>query len=239
MISLLGWLWWTALPVRKRLAVANYRAAFPERDPAELRRTVGELVEGYVDLLRGVRARTVDVRQMAGGGIALAGHLGAWDLALISVAHEVPVTIFVREPTNPLARRIIAGLRRQGDLELLPPRGSMQHAYKALERGRVVTFVLDQRHNQGLAVPFFGRPARTSPAFASMLWRTRAPLYGGWQGRDAGGHWLQVERLDWPVPEDRDEAIQALTARSQRWYEEKIRQHPWSWLWLHDRWRAG
>lgn len=240
MITLLGWLWWTLLPVRKRLAVSNYRACFPERDPGELRRTVGELVAGYLDLLRGRRAELRGAELLREGGLVLAGHGGAWDLCLISVAAQVPITVFVRTPTNPLAARLLARLRaRAGDLELLPPRGSQQAAYSALARGRVVVFVQDQRHNAGISVPFFGRPALTSPAFAAMAWRSRAPLFGAWQGREPDGrHWLQIERLPWAIPEDRDEAVRTLTESSQRHYEQKIRQRPWSWLWLHDRWKV-
>ncbi len=238
MTGLLGWLWWTLLPVRKRLAVANYRACFPERSPAELRRTVGELVLGYLELARGRRAELRDWEMLRGGGLVLAGHGGAWDLCLVSVAAAVPITVFVRTPTNRLAARLLERARQGVDLELLPPRGSMEAAYRALDRGRVVVFVQDQRHNAGLAVPFFGRPALTSPAFGAMAWRTRAPLFGAWQGREPDGqHWLQIERLPWEIPADRDEAIQTLTARSQAFYAEKIRLRPYSWLWLHDRWK--
>ena len=238
MSALLGWLWWTALPVRKRLAVNNYRAAFPERDPGELRQTVSEMFWSYIDLIRGAPSTIFDVEIMKHGGIALAGHGVGWDLSLIRAAQQVPVTIFVKAPTNPLAASIIRRLRAQADLELLPPRGSMASAYRALERGRVVAFVQDQRHNAGLPVPFFGRPARTSPAFASMAWRTRAPLFGAWPSLGpTGGYQAHIERLDWEIPESREEAIARLTERSALWYEQKIRQHPRGWLWLHDRWR--
>ena len=238
MIRLLGWLWWWVLPVRRRLAVENFRRAFPDRDPRELRRGVGELAWSYVELLLGRRARVEGLDLVPPtGAICLGGHGGAFDLALISVARHVPVTIFVRTPSNPLAAWLIERLRRRAGLELLPPRDSMAAAYRALERGRVVIFVQDQRHNQGIRVPFFGRPARTSPAFAAMAWRTRAPLLGVWQWREAGGHVIRFQRLDWPVPEDRDEAIRSLTAASQRFYEDRIRTAPHAWLWLHDRWK--
>lgn len=239
MIALLGWIWWVLLPVRKRLAVANYVACFPERDPGELRRTVGELVLGYLELALGRRAEGRGLDLLRGGGLVLAGHGGAWDLCLISAARELPVTIFVRQPSNPLAAWLIARARRRADIELLPPRGSMEAAYRALERGRVVVFVQDQRHNAGIPVPFFGRAAWTSPAFGAMAWRTRAPIFGVWQGREPGGrHWVAAERLDWAIPADREAAVRALTEQSQRFYEQKIRSRPWSWLWLHDRWKV-
>lgn len=235
----IGWLWWTLIPARKRLAVENFRRCFPERDPAELRRGVGEMVRGYVDLVRGKRGRVQDIELLAQGGIFLVGHCSAWDLALVSVAEQVPVTIFVKTPSNRLVAWIIERLRRRTGMELLGPDGSMEAAYDALARGRVVTFTQDQRRNRGLAVPFFGRPALTSAAFASMAWRTRAPLYGGWQWVRDGRYEARIVRLDWPIPEDREQAIRELTARSQRFYEATIRSAPWSWLWLHDRWKGA
>jgi Kdo2-lipid IVA lauroyltransferase/acyltransferase len=233
-----GWLWWTLLPVRKRVAVDNYRAAFPARDPGELRRTVGELVVGYLDLLRGVRARVEGLEHVQGGAICLAGHGSAWDVALVSAARHVPTTITVKEPSNALARRLIRRIRAQEDLELLPPKGSMGAAYAALERGRLVMLIQDQRYNPGLRVPFFGRPALTSPGFGAMAWRTRRKLVGYWQRRLPDGSYLcRFQPLDWEIPEDREQAVAELTARSQQFYEEAIAGDPPSWLWLHDRWK--
>lgn len=239
MIGLLGWLWWLVVPIRRRLAVANYRWAFPDRDAGELRRSVGEVVWGYLQLAIGVQARLEGLDQVRPGTICLAGHGASWDLALVSAAQHLPISIFVKTPSNPLAAWVIERLRRRGDLELLPPSNSMPSAYAALSRGRLVVFVLDQRHNQGIDVPFFGRPARTSPAFAAMLHRTHAPVVGAWPRRDERGrHVVRFEPLPVDVPTDREEAVRTITAASQRWYEDRIRERPLSWWWLHDRWKV-
>lgn len=239
MISLLGWLWWWVLPVRKRVAIANFQAAFPDRDPAELRRTVGEMVWSYVELALGKRATVHGAELASEGGLCLAGHLGAWDLCLISAAAEVPISVFVRPPTNPLIAWWIGRARTRAGLELLSPRGSAISALRALRQGRVVVFIQDQRHNQGTPVPFFGRPALTSRGFGMLATKTGAPLLGATQWRDASGaHHIKVERLSPTRPEDPVEAVEALTAFSQAFYEERIRENPYSWLWLHDRWRS-
>ena len=239
MITVLGWLWWWVLPVRKQVAIANYRAAFPDRDPTELRRTVGEMIWSYVELACGKRATVHGAELAREGGVCLAGHLGAWDLCLISAASEIPISIFVRPPTNPIAAWWIERARTRAGLELLSPRGSAMGALRALKRGRVVVFIQDQRHNQGTAVPFFGRPALTSRGFGLLAAKTGAPLLGATQWRDASGqHHIKIERLNPTLPEDPVAAAHALTAYSQEFYEEKIRIHPHSWLWLHDRWRS-
>jgi KDO2-lipid IV(A) lauroyltransferase len=238
-ITLLGWLWWWVIPIRKRVAIANYRSAFPDRDPSELRRTVGEMVWSYIELACGKRAMVHGAELASEGGLCLAGHLSAWDLCLISAAQEVPISIFVRPPTNPLLAWWIKRERERAGLELLSPRGSAISALRALKRGRVVIFVQDQRHNQGIPVPFFGRPALTSRGFGLLAARTGAPLLGATQWRDEDGqHHIKVERLDPTLPADAEAAADALTTFSQAFYEERIRRNPHSWLWLHDRWRA-
>ncbi len=238
MIRLLGALWWWVLPVRRRLAVENYGRAFPDRPPGELRRTLGEVAWSYFELMAGRRGTVIDWEMLRGGGIILGGHTGSWDTALIDLARRVPVTIFVKTPSSPLAAAIIDRIRRQGDLELLPPTGSMRAAYEALERGRVVMFVQDQRHNAGLSVPFFDRPAQTSAGFAAMAWRSRPRLFGSFQHRNADGVWeMTIEALDWEIPEDREDALQTLTEATQRYYETSVRRRPWSWWWLHNRWK--
>ena len=86
MISLWGWLWWNVVPVRKRLAIESYRRAFPERDPAELAQTMGEIIVSYLDLMRGRRAKMIDIQIVQPGSICLCGHGVSWDLGLISAA---------------------------------------------------------------------------------------------------------------------------------------------------------
>jgi KDO2-lipid IV(A) lauroyltransferase len=235
---LLGWIWWTLLPARKRLAVANHQAAFPERDPGELRRTVGELAWSYAELALGRRARVEGLEAVRGGALMLAGHFSGWDLALLSLADHAPVTIFVREPSDRLARAVVARLRRHPNLELLPPRGAMGRAYAALDEGRLVLFVQDQRHDPGVPVPFLGRQAWTSAGFAVAAWRSGRPVLGMTQHRGEDGvHRVQLAPLPLQVPADRAAAVATLTAASQRFYEGAVRARPWTWWWLHDRWR--
>jgi KDO2-lipid IV(A) lauroyltransferase len=238
MIRLLGWIWWWILPIRKNMAVANFSAAFPKRNPKELQRTVGEIVWGYVELALGHRAVVHGADLVQNGGICLAGHGGAWDLALISAGEKVPAAIFVKPPANPIAARWITWVRRRAGLELLAPNQSALQAYRALKAGRLLVFVQDQRHNSGVPTLFFGRPALTSRGFGVLATRTKAPLFGTWQWRDeTGQHHVQIERIDLGLTDRDDATVEDFTRASQQFYENKIRQRPHSWLWLHNRWR--
>lgn len=242
-----AWLWWTLMPVRRDRAVANLRACFPDLPPGPaLRRCVAEIALGYVELLRYDR-RPYEVLEVedyapiaqrcaAGqGSLLLAGHGGSWDLCGLVCAHAtgVPTTVIAKEPSHPGVAALIREVRERGGLELLPPSGSMGKVYEALDRGRVVIFFLDQRHNAGVPVPFFGRPAWTAPSLAAAARRSGAPVFGVWQERlGTGRHrvWLHG-------PFDLSGDIEADTITFQRFYEDRICERPYAWLWLHDRWR--
>jgi KDO2-lipid IV(A) lauroyltransferase len=236
---LLGWVWWLLLPVRRSLACDSFRRCLPDLQPGpHLRRSVGTLVAQYIGLLLGTRCTIEGLEHARGGGLCLAGHFAAWEIMAASLAREIPVTAFIREPSSPLAARLITWLRGRGtDLELLTASDSPRRAYDALEAGRLVLLLQDQRHNDGIMTTFFGRPCRTSPAFGAMAWMARPKLLTIHQWRDGRRHRARIEPLDLPIPDGRRAATVALTQASQDFYEDIIRRHPDGWLWLHDRWK--
>jgi lauroyl/myristoyl acyltransferase len=151
-------------------------------------------------------------------------------IALVSGAETYPITIFVKPPTNRVAAWIVERLRRRSGAELLPPHHAMEAAYAALERKRVVVFVQDQRHNRGNRRPFFGAARAHVTGVRGDGVAHEAPLFGIRQWKENGVHHLRVERLDWSIPEDRDEAVPRSPSGPQQFYESAIRQRPWSWL---------
>lgn len=241
---LLAWVWWLVVPVRKRVAVDNLHACFPELEPGPtLRRTVSEMLLGYVELLQLDRVtleweggELIQERKARGeGSLVLCGHGGSWDLvaAAIPRAQDLVVSMFVRRPSDPAVNDLIERLRVEHGLTLLPPDDSMPALYAALERGETVALALDQRRNSGIPVPFFGRPAWTSPGMAVAAGKTGTPVFGLWQWRLGVGH-HRVRLVEIPTSGDVEED----TARMNQFYEDRIRERPHGWLWLHDRWRT-
>ena len=240
-VGLLGWVWWWLVPVRARHAAAALHRALPNAPVALLRHAVGSVAWGYVELVGRRRVRWTGLEAARGGAVLFTGHLGPWDPCLVAAARIVPLTVFLKTPTSPVAAAAVRWLRRQPgvDLEPLPVTGAMDAARAALARGRLVVFVLDQRHAAGIPVPFFGRPAWTSAAFAAMVFRDRPRVFASvqWRAADGSLH-ARAHRLHWSVPEERDVAVAELTARTQAWLEARVREHPGDWWWLHRRWRV-
>jgi len=238
----LAWVWWYILPIRRREAVDALRAALPEAAPrAVLVRMLHDLALGYVELLQFERlVVTVDgADRVPPGALVLAGHGGSWDVALLAWADAFPLAIFLRTPTDAWTRRFLDAHRRRHDLVALETGATMDHAYAALDAGRSVLFIQDQRHAKGIASPFFGRPARTSAGIAAAHLKTGRPIYAAWQRRvGVGRHHLSIAPLPLPpLTGDRTADVQALTDATNAWYEAQIRAYPHGWLWLHRRWR--
>lgn len=236
-LTVLGATWWWALRVRRAEATASLARCLPGVAPGPvLRHAVGSAALGYLELALGGAIPiqgldTVADHLRSGRGLwCLAGHLGPWDLLLVRASARVPVSIFVRPPSDRISRAAVAALRRAGDLELLDPREGFPAALRAYAAGRVVVFVQDQRHARGEHVPFFGHAARTSTGLARALAAHPGPVLWAEAWRAADGAPQGALRLLTPPPTQ-------VTAWSQALIEDAVRARPADWWWLHRRWR--
>jgi Kdo2-lipid IVA lauroyltransferase/acyltransferase len=171
--------------------------------------------------------------------IAFSGHIANWEIGMLAGAqHGISVAQIYRALNNPLMDRMIARFR--GDRGELIPKGAIaaRRAIAALRRGTHLGLLADQKMNDGIPVPFFGRLAMTAPALAILALRFDCDVLP-----------LRVERLNGacfrvtvfpplPLPrsgEPRADAA-ALMARVNAILEEWIRDRPEQWLWVHRRW---
>ena len=246
-----SWLWWTVVPVRRKLGVANFRAALPGLDPGPpLRQMLRGIILGYFELFRELhRPGTVT---MAADGVeeiversrkgratlVLATHLGSYDLigGLLVSRTGVPSTVIVKVPRSPALAGLLERVRNGYGLEILPnKRGSMAEVYELVARGQLIGFFLDQRLTRGIPVPFFGRPALTAPSLAVAAAKTGEEVYFLEYWREGvGKHGC---RFHGPLPTAG--TVEENTAAYTRCIEEAIRRRPHSWLWLHDRWKGA
>ena len=244
----LAWIWWLVVPVRKATARENLQNAFPDLHAGPvLRESVKSMLMGYVEFARESRGASLEMefqgfeklveRTSRGqGSLVLTGHGGAWELLGLASARELglPISLIARVPSDASTRAAIRTLRESYGLEILPPEGSFFQAAQAYDRGRVVVFLLDQRHNRGIPVDFFGRAAWTSRALALLAQRKQAPVFGGWAYRAGTGH----HRFSLEGPLELTDDVTSTTRVFSKFIEGRIRECPAHWLWLHDRWRV-
>jgi KDO2-lipid IV(A) lauroyltransferase len=107
-----------------------------------------------------------------------------------------------------------------------------------LRRGAHLALLADQKLNDGIAVPFFGRPAMTAPALALLALRFDCTVLPARVERLRGAHFRLTlyPPLELPRSGDRDADVAALMERVNRTLEGWIRERPEQWFWLHNRW---
>jgi len=170
--------------------------------------------------------------------IMFGGHLGNWELApLAARQYGLAMTHFYRAANNPLVDRMIARCRGGGDFAPKGAAGS-RRAFAALRRGGHLAMLVDQKLNDGIAVPFFGRPAMTAPALALLALHFDCVVLPVRVERRRGARFRLTVHPPLPVPRSGDRAgdVAALMTQVNRTLEAWIRERPEQWFWLHRRW---
>jgi len=171
--------------------------------------------------------------------IVFSGHIANWEIGMLAgTQYGISVSQIYRAANNPLMDRMIARFRgNQGEFI---PKGAVaaRRAIIALREGQHLGLLADQKMNDGIPVPFFGRPAMTAPALAVLALRFDCDVLP-----------LRVERLDGarfrvtvfpalPLPRSGDPHADAaaLMTEVNKTLEAWIRDRPEQWLWVHRRW---
>lgn len=186
---------------------------------------------GFEHMDRAVAAR----RRM----IIFSGHIANWEIgALAAAQYGAPVTQIYRAANNPLVARLISRFR--GDRGEYVPKGSAgaRRAVAALARGEHLTLLADQKLNDGIPAPFFGRAAMTAPALAMLALRFDCDVLPARVERLKGAHFRLTVFPPLPLPRGigPQAAVAELTAQVNAILESWVRDRPEQWLWVHRRW---
>lgn len=256
-----GWLARTIgphLPLSER-AVRNLSRTFPEKSPAEIAAIVrgmwdnlGRLAAEFPHLEefrfyeKGGRVEVIGVEQVDRlrddglPGIFFSAHIGNWEIISLGVTQRgMPLDRVYRAANN----RLVEWLYRQGRSAVqgaLIPKGiaGVRLLLKSLKDGNHLAMMADQKMNDGIAVPFMGRPAMTAPALAELALRFGCPVVGARVRRLKGARFqvIALPPLALPDSGDRHADILAIMTRVNEIIEEWVRETPEQWLWLHNRW---
>ena len=253
------------LPVTRKVGDANLRLAMPELSPDarkqilhQVWRNLGQTISELVCLgaLREVSADSREPGYVLEGwdehvaprlvpgqpALFFTGHTGNWEvMPLIAATKNVNFGFMYRAPSNRLVDELLGQLRRDGYAS--PVRmfakgaAGARGAYAHVRNGGVLGFLVDQKLDTGLTVPFFGKPAMTMDALASFALRLRCPVFPIHVKRLGPARLHVVCEPPLILPESTDTL--ALTAEVNRIVEGWVRDAPGDWLWLHQRWPKG
>lgn len=241
-----------------RVALAGVQLAFPDLTAQERRRIVrghwdnlGRTAIEFVMMDRiladGGRIEAVDSQRaldFAARGqpaILISGHFANWE-AMGAAAGLVKLGMIVsyRAANNPYVDRRIVDARALHGIHLFAPKGreGARGLVAALRRGELLGFLNDQRDNNGVEAPFFGRLVRTAPGPARLALAHGVPVIPISVERLKGARFrVRVHEAIQPTHGgDREADLQALVGRINAFMEARIRERPEQWLWSHRRW---
>lgn len=235
-----------------KTAQQNLEAALPQLTEHERKRILSEMWDNigrvfgeYPHLsLDTMRPRITiegmeylqDIKDSGKSAIFVSGHFANWELAPLSAALSgMPLIVLYRAANNPFTDWLISEIRshycrsshkkgREGATATL----------KALRDGISVGMLIDQKMNDGKPVEFFGRPAMTATAAASLAIKMQVPLLPARVVRTDGAHFHVT--LEAPRYYDRHASPEAAMLDLNRLYESWIRENPGQWFWVHRRW---
>jgi KDO2-lipid IV(A) lauroyltransferase len=256
-----GWIARTLAPLSPahRTARRNLVRAYPQMNAAEIKKTLramwdnlGRTFGEYPHF--GVFAHQPNPRiEIEGldharaaiasgkGVLALGAHMANWEVMPI-VAHSAgfPGVTIYRPIDNPLVDWWIARQRRRHSFPVqLSKRGeNTRDMLRALKSGEALALLVDQKHREGVMVPFFGHDAPTVAGPAVLHLRTGAALLPVAIRRTRGArfHVTFHAPLDVPRTGDKTADTNAILLAINQKMEDFIRAAPEQWLWAHNRW---
>jgi len=251
---------------RHRVALANLRAAFPEKGEAEIGQiasdmwgNMGRLAAEYVFLDRlidydpesevagrvEISGRDIFDRIAAEdrAHIMFTGHLGNFELLPICGRQfGLRLTSMFRPPNNPYIAEYISRTRQATMGELLPSRaGAAITLARLLDEGQNVGVLVDQKFSNGIRTTFFGRVCETSPLLPRLARRFDCDVYPAYSIRLPDNRYRLVleEKLELPRDAEGLVDVERTAQLLNDTVERWIRQDPGQWMWFHKRWNLG
>ena len=252
-----GWIGRTVGPWLPGSAKArrNLTRSFPEKPAAEIEAilrgmwdNLGRTIAEYPHLDQIGRERVAVVgtayvdamRDDGKGGIMVAGHLANWEVQpVISRLLGLELALVYRAPNNPLVAKLLVELRNAATTTQIP-KGSdgARQLLRVLAKGGHIGMLIDQKMNDGIPLPFFGRDAMTAPAAAQLGMRFDVPLCLALTERLEGARFrvTVLPPMEYPTSGDRNADARIVMERLNHLLEDWVRDRPAQWLWLHRRW---
>ncbi|HTQ01155.1 MAG TPA: 4'-phosphopantetheinyl transferase superfamily protein [Casimicrobiaceae bacterium] len=265
-VPLAGRLLYHLLPLRRRVILDNLRRVYGDALDEDQIVDLAKAHYGHLWRLAGeffrfrwlsqqrklalVRIENIDAfvrAYLQGRGVLLlTGHFGNWEVATVAGIGNFPQLRgrfhFVRRALKPdwFDRLVVRRFQAAG-FGVLPKRGSLDAMLDRLTHGDAIVFAFDQHASppDGIAVPFFGRPAWTFKSLAIIALATGAPVVPATSWREAdGGHVLRFEAPIAAVEhENTNEAIRLTTSAYNAELERLVLRRPEQWYWVHRRWK--
>jgi len=252
------------LTPRHKIALANLRAAYPEKShediqaiAVEMWANMGRLFAEYVFLDKifdfDPHTREKGLIEVEGIDIFLrlreetdrphiffTAHIGNFELLPICAAtFGLDVMALFRPPNNSYIARHVLQVRRTRMGHLVPSKaGSAFMLAGRLQEEGNVGMLVDQKFHRGIKGTFFAHPVKTNPLLPKLARQFDCDIYPTRCIRLKDGRYqLKLyDKFHLPRGEDGSIDIAASTQKLNDLVEMWVRENPGQWMWFHKRW---
>jgi KDO2-lipid IV(A) lauroyltransferase len=248
-------------PMRARVAEDNLRHAFPDMSSQKrdsiVNRVFCDMGVGFVEMMRldlfsgkpdlikyfliEGEEHLREAHAMGKGGIILTGHVGFWEAGnFVFPTLGFQIGIVAKPMRNPLVDGYFRRMRESYGAYVIDSRKGARRIVRALRSNHLVGILMDQHmvRSQAVRVPFFGRPAYTTPVIAEIAKKYQVPVIPVFGYRNLDNTYRV--RIAPPLILDRDlseEGILAGTTLLTKTIEQGIMYDVAQWFWIHRRWK--
>jgi KDO2-lipid IV(A) lauroyltransferase len=241
-----------------RVAETNLRLAFPDAPDAEIARLldaqwqeIGRVALEFPLLDRIVadpgRVEVVNearLREIAASGrsaVMISGHFSSFEVMAWAIIHAgIDTQVTYRATNNPYFDARIRRARYRYGVRKFAPKGlaSAREMMRAMARGESIALMNDQKYNGGVAAPFFGVMAHTAQGPSTYALRFGVPLQPISVQRVHKARFKVIvhEPIELQKTGHREADIEAAVKRVNAFMEERVRERPTEWFWVHKRW---
>jgi KDO2-lipid IV(A) lauroyltransferase len=235
-------------------ALKNITLAFPDKTADDHHRiliemwdNLGRVIAEYphlhhiwdrVDFIG--KDHIITARDDGKAGILFGGHIANWEIQAIAAKRiGLDLHLVYRKPNNPYVDGLLRFMRNSGAAGHIQKGGDgARHILSLLKRGEHVGMLVDQKLNEGLPIPFFGRDAMTAAAIATFALKFNCPLFPARVERLQGAHFRMrfYPAMQFNLSGDKDQDLITILTAINQLLESWIRENPAQWLWTHRRW---
>jgi KDO2-lipid IV(A) lauroyltransferase len=176
------------------------------------------------------------------GVIFLTCHLGAFDLQVTYMSMKGLRPLIIGTPLKDERLNELLWKQRNAHGAIAVERGKeMFRLLKELKSGGSLAILIDQDTKvKSRFVNFFGMPAATPVGAAIFAVKTGASVVPTYihLGKDGKQHMTFFPVIETTLTGDEETDLVENTQRYSNFIEEKVRQHPEQWVWMHERWKT-
>ena len=259
--SVVAFVFYYLIPVRKKTVFNNLRLAFPNWEEPKIKKTAWEnyksIAVTFIEILLLENLSTYELTNAVNcpnknlivnkfnegkGVILLSAHFGNWEFVALSVAQQIgiPFSVIIKPQSNKFVSDRMNKYRTKWGNKIVPLGMSVRTIYQELKSKKIIAMVADQRGPaDGMRVNLFGIQSATYDGPATLAVKTGSPMIYGIGVRQSDySYLLELEEIDMNnLPENEEEKIKEITQRHTSILERIIRQYPEQWFWMHNRWK--